>query len=150
MGLDMYFYAVKIKSKMECHWDENAKPVNYPKGLKAFEDDITQTYFKCIDVKTSYLIGYFRKFNALHSYIVEKFANGTDDCNPVYLAKDDILQILSDLNWAKKGKTSKLPTKTGFFFGSTEYDVDEAINLFEKILHNIDFKKYYIEYHASW
>ena len=49
-----------------------------------------------------------------------------------------------------------LPTRGGFFFGSTEYDsgysedIDGTIEICEKILKDFDFENNYLAYHASW
>lgn len=142
MGLDMYFYAAKQDYKSECSWNnEVVPPVNYPESLKKIEEYLTKIQeFKSCTVETLYKIGYFRKFNALHQYIVDHFADGVDDCREIQLSKEDIEQTLMALYRAKNGQTEYLPTQSGFFFGSTEYDkwyfndVDNAITLFELIL----------------
>lgn len=66
---------------------------------------------------------YWRKFNALHGYIVDTFANGVDKCQEIRLSKSDIEQILDILTECYKTKDSSLlKPKEGFLFGSTEVD----------------------------
>ena len=49
-----------------------------------------------------------------------------------------------------------LPTKSGFFFGSTEYDeyyvhdLKETIKAFTRILKEFDFDHDTLYYHSSW
>ena len=156
MGLDMYLYASKYESKSK--WREEDKEGIkgfYPSELVDFQTDIFERNFA--SKHTKYQIGYWRKFNALHHYIVENFANGVDDCREIYLYTEDIEQILNNLKKVKdnKNKASELlPTKSGFFFGSTQYDewywedVEYSIRLFEEVLKLP--KGIEIYYEASW
>lgn len=155
MGLDMYLYASKYESKSQ--WRNNKEEVKgfYPSELQDLQTDIFERNF--VSKETKYQIGYWRKFNALHNYIVENFANGVDDCREIYLSTEDIEKVLNNLKKAKdnKNKASELlPTKSGFFFGSTQYDewywedVEYSIRLFEEVLKLP--KGFAIYYEASW
>ena len=164
MGLDMYFYARKTTYKSFSKWDnqESTKEVNYPEDLKTFSDYIYDRNFKSVQTETSYQIGYFRKFNALHSYIVKTFADGIDNCQDIILYKEDVEQIkkvLDDvLNAHQQVEKAKeiLPTQSGFFFGGTDYDefyfedVKDAADLMQSFLDNFDFENYQLVYQASW
>ena len=159
----MYFYARKTTYKSFSKWDnpERANEVNYPEDLKIFSDYIYDRNFKSVQTETSYQIGYFRKFNALHSYIVKTFADGIDNCQDIYLYKEDVEQIkkiLDDVLEANTEEKAKelLPTQSGFFFGGTDYDeyyfedVKDAADLMQNILDNFDFENYQLVYEASW
>ena len=164
MGLDMYFYARKTTYKSFSKWDnsDRANEVSYPEDLKTFSDYIYDRNFKSVQTETRYQIGYFRKFNALHSYIVKTFANGVDNCQDIILYKEDVEQIkkvLDDvLNAHQQVEKAKelLPTQSGFFFGGTDYDefyfedVKDAADLMQSFLDNFDFDKYQLVYQASW
>lgn len=95
MGLDMYFYARKTTYKSFSKWGkpDRANEVNYPEDLKTFSDYIYDRNFKSVQTEIRYQIGYFRKFNALHSYIVKTFADGIDNCQDIILYKEDVEQI---------------------------------------------------------
>jgi hypothetical protein len=56
-------------------------------------------------------IGYWRKHPNLHGYIVNTFAGGKDDCNPIYLTVEDLHTILDAI------ENDSLPFTSGFFFG---------------------------------
>lgn len=160
----MYFYARKTTYKSFSKWDnsDRANEVNYPEDLKTFSDYICNRNFKSVQTETIYQIGYFRKFNALHSYIVKTFANGIDNCQDIILYKEDVEQIkkvLDDvLNAHQQVEKAKelLPTQSGFFFGGTDYDefyfedVKVAADLMQSLLCNFDFDKYQLIYEASW
>lgn len=164
MGLDMYFYARKSTYKSFSKWDkpDSADETNYPEDLKTFSDYIYDRNFKSVEAETRYQIGYFRKFNALHSYIVRTFANGIDNCQDIILYKEDVEQIkkvLDDvLNAHQQVEKAKelLPTQSGFFFGGTDYDefyfedVKDAADLMQSFLDNFDFENYQLVYRASW
>ncbi len=164
MGLDMYFYARKTTYKSFSKWDnsDRANEVNYPEDLKTFSDYIYDRNFKSVQTEISYQIGYFRKFNALHSYIVKTFADGIDNCQDIILYKEDVEQIkkvLDDvLNAHQQVEKAKelLPTQSGFFFGGTDYDeyyfeeAKVAADLMQKLLDNFDFENYQLIYEASW
>lgn len=166
MGLDMYLYAEKYENEYD------NKTLSYPKELK---NEIKEISF--LSKSTSYKIGYWRKFNALHSFIINKFANGIDECQRIYLSDEKIKEILNVLKEVKESfiiatiKEEKddfiiyenpiaeklLPTKAGFFFGNSNYDsfylnnVEISISIFEKVLKLLEKNNdYYIYYQASW
>lgn len=101
---------------------------------------------------------YWRKFNALHGYIVDTFANGVDKCQEIRLSKSDIEQILDTLTECYKTKDSSLlKPKEGFLFGSTEVDeyywdciadsIDSLRILLREIENDSNIDCYY---QASW
>ena len=173
MGLDMYLYASRYQNKVS--WREDKKPLEYPHELKDLEKDIEQRNF--LSATTKYQIGYWRKFNALHNYIVKHYANGEDNCQEIYIGAEDIEEMLDickrihedlktcpklikeDENYKYEIYDSKLaeellPPKSGFFFGSLEIDewykkdIEYTIELFEKVLKIGD--EYQLIYGASW
>jgi hypothetical protein len=153
MGLDMYLYASKYESRSQ-YRGGNEKGF-YPENLRDFQNDMIERNF--ISKDTRYMVGYWRKFNALHNYIVRTFADGVDDCKPIYLSSSDIDDILNTLRKARDNKEKVneiLPTQRGCFFGSQEYDewywrdVEYSIRLFEELITIKD--EYEIYYEASW
>ena len=160
----MYFYARKTTYKSFSKLDKPSRvdEAGYPEDLKIFSDYIYDRNFKSVQTETSYQIGYFRKFNALHSYIVKTFANGIDNCQDIILYKEDvekIKKVLDDvLNVHQQAEKAKelLPTQSGFFFGGTDYDefyfedVKDAADLMQNLLDNFDFENYKLVYQASW
>lgn len=100
---------------------------------------------------------YLRKANAIHHYIVEKHADGVDECQVIDLSRDD-LKALHDVVKAVVNDRSLaselLPTTTGFFFGGTEYD-EWYFNQLEQFDRELDAMMNrddwdYMKYRASW
>lgn len=84
----------------------------------------------------------------MHGYIVNNFAK-QDDCNPIYLSKENIEQIL------KAVREDNLPYTEGFFFGkSLPDDKEPTIKIFEDSLKWIQEKENKVSrsiyYEASW
>ena len=101
--------------------------------------------------------GYWRKFNALHDWFVQKCQDGVDECQ-TSLVDPDLLQDLFDklLKINKKNAAKILPTTEGFFFGGTEYneyywDNVERLKMFLiQLFEKHDFKEQTLFYRSSW
>jgi len=104
-------------------------------------------------------IGYWRKANAIHQWFVNNVQKGVDDCKEYHLDSDILKALLKDCKKVIKtpDKADKvLPTKSGFFFGSTNYgeyylkDIEYTISMVEEALKEEDseFCDYY--YESSW
>ena len=164
MGLDMYLYIRETKYESRYSTGEGKTNPVYPDELKQFAKDIEKDSFSSITTQIYYLVGYWRKFNALHNYIVQNYADGIDQCQSIYLNKDNIQEIRNicfRIITDPKQATSLMPCAQGFFFGSQEYDedylvnVEDTLHLFNKILvffeqldkHNFNYD---LVYEASW
>ncbi len=70
-------------------------------------------------------IGYWRKANAIHNWIVKNVQNDNDDCAEYVVNGEALRKLLSVVNEVLEDRTkapSLLPTQAGFFFGGAEYD----------------------------
>lgn len=99
-------------------------------------------------------IGYWRKANAIHGWIVENVADGVDDCSEIYIPFERIkeLQDLCKEVLKKPHKAADLlPVTTGFFFGTYEYDewyfdsLSETVGILDQCR-----EEDWIVYQASW
>lgn len=69
-----------------------------------------------------------------------------------YVTTSKMKKVLDDTSVAEK----VLPTRSGFFFGDTDYDeyyvddLKETIEQIDKILEEVDFGNCTLEYHAWW
>lgn len=86
-------------------------------GVKEWYNNISWEYFMMPDA------AYFRKVNCLFRYFEDKLI---DQCYCV-VCKDDISDIVSRAKTVLKDRNKEtsmrlLPTRDGFFFGSTDYD----------------------------
>ena len=126
MGLDMYLHGRVKKIEREEH-------EGYP--------------IDSIHVQ----LAYWRKHWNLHGFIVKNFAEGVDDCKPVYLLPEDVEKILRAV------KDDELPHTKGFLFGTSdksEAQRAEDVAVFEGALAWLKAEKPGEErllfYRASW
>lgn len=103
-------------------------------------------------------VAYWRKFNALHAWFVNNLQDGVDDCQRHRrITKEDLEQIIYILKAIREAPMAAqvlLPTTSGFFFGSTEYDEDfmsdvkHSIKQLENLLDDVEVDHLY--YLSSW
>ena len=161
MGLDSYLYAQKYESLHTYQLGEDFEKKAtkfYPKNLREFA--LTNGKNNFLSKETKYQIGYWRKANAIHKWFVDNCGEGIDECQEIYVGKDDVKNLLNHCNAVLKDHSlakELLPTQSGFFFGSTEFDdwyfddLEYTRDLLQSILDNQLFeKRYEIIYRASW
>ena len=168
MGLDMYFsrrtYVGQFKDTRDSDGNWSKRDVNNME-LKFDDADLSHVNLKNVRYIEE-VFGEFRKFNALHGYVVDNFASGVDNCQMIYLDIDDLIQIHEMLSLVQESLSigdkviaeQTLPPQAGFFFGSTEIDkwyeedVKEAVEVFGKIIeeHSIVGHNASYSYQASW
>lgn len=101
MGLDMYLH---------CNDRELTQEVQDDKWRARYGD-----------------IMYWRKANAIHNWFIENadYSDGEDDCKDIHVTVADLIRLCETCEevLAHHDKAEELlPTTSGFFFGSTEYD----------------------------
>lgn len=154
MGLDMSLrirkseYQSNFRGNMESYPEELAV-INTPKDIQGITKEV------------SYTVGYWRKANAIHQWIVDNCAGGEDDCRPITMSREDVqnlrnacLEVLID----KSKAPQILPTSDGFFFGSTDYDdwymesIKYTADLLQGVLKLLEEHGdvYDVVYEASW
>ena len=68
---------------------------------------------------------YWRKANAIHDWFVKNVQNGEDDCGTYYVENEQLQALVDTCKAILADHTlaaELLPTASGFFFGSTDYD----------------------------
>jgi hypothetical protein len=149
MGLDMYlkgkmYVSPYTDDKLYTELNQLTKEmgVSFPANLIEFD------------------VGYWRKANHIHKWFVENVQDGNDDCKEYYVSLDTLKELLETcqtvLNDHSKAE-ELLPTESGFFFGSTDYDefyyedIQNTINIIEPLVSNPDITKdLSLYYHSSW
>jgi hypothetical protein len=91
------------------------REVNYIMGLDMYLVGNKSTSYKAEVMEdgfpvmaTQLKLGYWRKHPNLHGFIVQQFADGEDNCQEIYLSKDDLLKIIQAV------KDDNLPYTEGF------------------------------------
>jgi hypothetical protein len=175
MGLDMYLFKVKKRSDFS-----DFSLVNFCRSfcyIKDVEDNDLRAYLS----KKSYShrenhqevlyieIAYWRKANMIHNWFYTNCANSTQKDYDYLLVKKTQLEelvkvckeVLTYKDIAIKEKIigeliEKLPTKSGFFFGSTQYDenyfndVEHTISLIDNVLETTDFDTETVFYYGNY
>jgi hypothetical protein len=97
---------------------------------------------------------YWRKANQIHAWFVANVQDDVDDCRETYVKYEklkELLELCKQVQTDHSLAEELLPTQSGFFFGSSEYDEDYfadikyTIEELEKILseNNEDSNFYY-------
>ena len=104
-------------------------------------------------------IGYWRKANAIHNWFVINVQDGEDDCAYYEVSRGQLEKLLDICNIIMSNPdvaSEYLPTQSGFFFGSTEYDewymqdIKTTIEILTNVLETTDFNNQIVTYRASW
>ena len=134
MGLDMYLYRREYISGWD--WNDN------PKEMKMYSDILEYTGAeRCVGsphAQVEICVAYWRKANAVHKWFCD-LDGGRDECQSIYVTKENLIE-LRDLAKSVIEQPamaeSTLPTQSGFFFGSYDYDdwyMEDMKNTVEQI-----------------
>lgn len=157
MGLDMYLYARQYMTGYE--WDKNGDMQKLTNIVGNLDFAVSELERPCVTVMLP--VGYWRKANQIHNWFVQNVQRGEDDCKEYSVEREELQdllnvceKVLDDPDLAEE----LLPTSSGFFFGSTDYDeyyeqeLRETVILLTKLLSdtrlnsaNVDFV-----YTSSW
>lgn len=157
MGLDMYLRLEETINSV--NWNKEGDPSRneiFDKLVNAIDANnlIDTNEFTSIHVQLP--VGYWRKANQIHNWFVKWVGGGEDNCQAMYLGRSalDALRTSCTAVLADHSKAEELlPTGTGFFFGSTDYDewyyeqLEHTIKIIDRCLAS---NKKYFEYQASW
>ena len=118
------------------------------------EDVIDKTGFAGLTIDVP--MGYWRKSNMIHHWFVNNLAEGVDECQPITVRREDLEQLKEvciNVIAVPEMAEELLPTGSGFFFGSTDYDeyyfgdLNDTLGIINRCLES---KFDYFEYQASW
>jgi len=158
MGLDMYLRASEYVYRHNFNRQEDEDTINpvFNEIISRLEleDVIDKTGFAGLSVDVP--MGYWRKSNMIHHWFVNNLADGVDECQPILVRREDLEQLKElciEAIAVPENAPDILPTGSGFFFGSTDYDkyyfgdLNDTIGIITRCL---DSKFDYFEYQASW
>ena len=118
--------------------------------------------------------GYWRKANQIHEWFVNECQDGIDDCQLTHVEPEELTELfnlVSSFGRIPPFRFNKpfiptpaqmrlardiLPSESGFFFGSTEYDegyfydIRETRDILKKVLKPSTINNWKISYQSSW
>lgn len=163
MGLDMYLSATRYISPYK-HSKEDRElgtKINTLMGLpEQLNEETEDGRIEGVSVR----VGYWRKANAIHQWFIDHCADGVDNCRPVNVQKEQLLELKALCEKVTANPTAEvaaetLPPQGGFFFGSTDYDewyfeaIKDTIEIIDRALALANDEKapwWDFEYRASW
>ena len=154
MGLDMYLYATDYVNGYfnKEGYDHAVKAL----GAEEFLSKHSYSRVGSADVKVE--VAYWKKANAIHKYFVDNLQGGVDECQTTCVSREELQCLLDICNEVMEDRSKAkdlLPTQSGSFFGSTEYDewyydgIGHTIRQLTSILEDAP-KRWDFEYRASW
>lgn len=156
MGLDMYLSGKRYISK---HFNEG--DTERAEAIQKLFPELAEIPGKFGDTspvkEVSIDVGYWRKANAVHDWFVRECQDGEDECRPHYVSREKLTELkeLCEKVLANRKSASELmPTSSGFFFGSQEYDqyyfedLEQTVEIVDRALTLP--KEWDFEYRSSW
>lgn len=152
MGLDMSLYVEReISTFIDIDQELDPKITNTLPSLKSTLLDPS---------KLSYEAAYWRKVNAIHNWFVKNLQSGVDNCESYSVSVEKLQELKNLCDTVRKNPDRAeelLPTTSGFFFGSTEYD-EYYFNQLEYTSERLDaiisllqqFPSLTASYYSSW
>ncbi len=148
MGLDMYLKASKYISG----WDFSSEETKaqYAKLLELAGLTKEQLDPGSPSGHIELTVGYWRKANSVHDWFVKNVQDGEDECRPHRVNREQLtalkLACQEVMLAAKEGVVDEakakevLPTRSGFFFGGTDYDewylrdMEQTVAIIDRVL----------------
>ena len=144
---DIFNNQMKKYTKWDFSYEKFKNEVFPLDAVKKFFKDFLSRYYAEEDA-------YFRKVNFVYHYFSPKLVN---EC--CFVTKYDMLDLVDRCDRVLKNHSlaeELLPTQSGFFFGSTDYneyyleDIKETKEKLESVINDIDFENENVYYLASW
>ena len=161
MGLDMYLYIEKYVSRNTYSRENDEFSFSTTPEFESITNALSTDTLIRQEEHTGYTVqvpvGYWRKANAIHGWIVQNCANGVDECQRIYVPREKAQDLVDwcKMTIANPDKADEfLPVTSGFFFGTSEYDewyfdaLQDTIEIFEPLLASKEGDS--IFYQASW
>ena len=157
MGLDMY---LSKRTYLGANYEHRNVKVNLEVHKEGKKVDIGINPKKATYIEEEAI--YWRKANAIHQWFVDNCQDGVDDCKEADVELEDLIKlrnlckrVTNDNSLAKE----LLPTHSGFFFGSTDYDewyfkdIEETYEMLDELINNHkEAPGFYVSYSytSSW
>lgn len=125
MGLDQYLYAKKYYSDTGFFGKENTATFKDVVDVVEMNDFTYKNDENFNSAQVEVQCCYWRKANQIHKWFVDNVQNGEDNCAEYYVSREKIKQLIEACEAvisSPEDAEEVLPTESGFFFGSQEYD----------------------------
>lgn len=115
MGLDMYLYAEKHVSNASRDFVE--KFPEYAKEVAQYEAVMSGSGMHSLPTPEyggatiSKCVGYWRKANAIHGWIVRNLADGVDECQRINMSREDLVSLRDSCVKELNNRSNALPNK---------------------------------------
>lgn len=118
MGLDMYLYRKTYVKNWDHYKPEKRFQITVQRGGDSFDAIKPERIAYIVEE-----VGYWRKANAIHRWFVDNVQGGEDDCGEYTVSHEQLTQLRDLCRLVTPESAAELlPTTSGFFFGSTDYD----------------------------
>lgn len=157
MGLDQYLEIRKYVSRWNYSdgFDSRTENPEFTAVAGMFAPEMVEENGHA-GITVSLPAGYWRKANQVHNWFVDNVQNGEDDCGNYWVHQDQLQELLDLCNKVLADHSladELLPSASGFFFGSTEYDewyFEQLKNTVEILTRVLGVKDAEIYYTSSW
>lgn len=109
-------------------------------------------------------VHYWRKANSIHNWILKEARTSPDfnaGDNGIEITKDMLIKFVEQAETVLKDRSDEtserlIPSCSGFFFGSTEYDewyyndIKDTAEKFKQLINTFDFENYKLLYSCWW
>ena len=155
MGLDQYLYAKNYLSPSEWRGEEASNEYNAVASVIG-SDEFADKELPSIQCQVK--IGYWRKANSIHQWFVDNCQGGEDDCREAYVSREQLQELRKVCNMVLDNNalaSEYLPTQSGFFFGSLEYDeyyyedLKLTVDIIDRVLSKVP-ENWDLYYGSSW
>jgi len=160
MGLDMYLYRDTYVGNPHSElFGPEELGITFPTSHRFAKNFGRINQKKIVSIREE--VGYWRKANQIHQWFVENVQDGRDECEYCFVPREKLEELRELCRRVKSTPVQAgelLPTQSGFFFGSVEYDegyqqdIDHTLEILDAILGNPEEQNgdadYY--YHSSW
>lgn len=155
MGLDMYLTGSRYVSEYNAADEQLDKELNSDAILSLLPNG---SRIETIKVEAAY----WRKANAIHSWFVDYIQDGIDDCKEYEVDRRQLKQLYDTCKEVLEDKSlaeELLPSRSGFFFGGTEYgdwyfeNLENTVKQLEPLIDTSDespWRRWSFTYQSSW
>lgn len=126
MGLDMYLYAEKCVEQYDYDFKNNKRTDNpeFDRANELVKGMPTAEFGDIVITKT---IGYWRKANAVHGWIVRNCAQGVDECQRIDMDREDLVALRQACLIGLQDRDNAIPDENEIHIDGSSGNSAEAV-----------------------